>query len=167
MRIDEVNQGITKHRKTRRLGRGNGTGQGKTSGRGQDGARSRSGYSRHPSKVGEDLPMLRRIPKRGFNNRYALTVVALNVGDLTSVYEVGEEVTPATLQAKGLVKKRFDVIKILGDGELDKALSISAHRFSDSAKAKISAAGGTATELRAKRTPKQRVAELAAAKAKK
>lgn len=166
MRIDQVNTGITKHRKTRRLGRGNGTGQGKTSGRGQDGAKSRSGYSRHPSKVGEDLPMIRRIPKRGFNNRYALAVVALNVGDLSAVYALDEEVTIASLQAKGLVKKRFDVIKILGDGELDKPLKISAHRFSESAMAKIAASGGTATKLRAKRTPKQRVAELAAAKAK-
>ncbi len=90
MRIDQVNQGITKHRKPRRLGRGNGSGQGKTSGRGQDGARSRSGYSRHPAKVGEDLPMMRRIPKRGFNNRYALTVVALNVGDLSAVFAAGD-----------------------------------------------------------------------------
>lgn len=164
MRIDEVNVGITKNRKTRRLGRGNGSGQGKTSGRGQDGARSRAGYSRHPSKVGEDLPMMRRIPKRGFNNRYALAVVAVNVSDLSSVFAAGDEVTPQTLQETGLVKKRFDVIKILGDGEIDKALKVSAHRFSGSAKEKIAAAGGSVTELRAKRTPAQRVAELAASK---
>ncbi len=165
MRIDQVNEGIHKHRKTRRLGRGNGTGQGKTSGRGQDGARSRSGYSRHPSKVGEDLPMIRRIPKRGFNNRYALEVVAVNVGDLSAVFAVGEEINPETLQAKGVVKRRFDVIKILGDGEADKALTVAAHRFSESAKAKITAAGGTVIELRAKRTPDERVADLAANKA--
>ena len=166
MRIDQVNQGIHKHRKTRRLGRGNGTGQGKTSGRGQDGARSRSGYSRHPIMVGEDLPMVRRIPKRGFNNRYALAVVAVNVGDLSAVFAAGEEVTPETLQAKGVVKKRFDVIKILGDGEIDKALKVSAHRFSESAKAKLSAAGGSVTELRVKRTPEERVKDLSAGRGK-
>jgi len=164
MRIDDVNQGITKHRKTRRLGRGNGTGQGKTSGRGQDGHKSRSGYSRHPGMVGEDLPMIRRIPKRGFHNKFALTVIALNVGDLAAVFEAGEEVTPQILQERGIVKKRFDVLKILGDGAIDKPLKISAHRFSASASEMITAAGGTATVLRAKRTPKQRVAELAQGK---
>jgi large subunit ribosomal protein L15 len=164
MRIDQVNTGITKHRKTRRLGRGNGSGQGKTSGRGQDGARSRSGYSRHPSKVGEDLPMARRIPKRGFNNRYALSVVAVNVGDLSAAFSANDEISPETLRERGVVKKRCDVIKILGDGEIDKGLKVSAHRFSGSAKEKIAAAGGTVTELRVKRTPAQRVADLASKK---
>ena len=164
MRIDQVNQGITKHRKPRRIGRGNASGQGKTAGRGQDGAKSRRGYSRHPSKVGEDLPMIRRIPKRGFNNRYALTVAAVNVSDLSAVFNAGEEVNPQSIKDKGLVKSRYDVLKILGDGEIDKALKISAHRFSESAKEKIAAAGGTVTELMAKRTPEQRVADLAKAK---
>lgn len=164
MRIDDVNTGITKHRKRQRIGRGNGSGQGKTAGRGQDGHKSRSGYSRHPGMLGEDLPMIRRIPKRGFFNKFAQTVIALNVGDLAAVFEAGEEVTPQSLQDRGIVKKVFDEIKILGDGEMDKPLKISAHRFSDSAKEKIAAAGGTATVLRAKRTPKQRVADLAKGK---
>lgn len=164
MRIDEVNQGITKHRRPRRLGRGNGTGQGKTAGRGQDGHKSRSGYSRHPGMIGEDLPMIRRIPKRGFFNKFAQTVAAINVGDLAAVFAAGEEVTPAVLQQRGMIKKRFDEIKILGDGEIDKALKISAHRFSVSAAEKIEAAGGSVTRLRAKRTPKQRVADLAQGK---
>jgi large subunit ribosomal protein L15 len=164
MRIDEVNQGIVKHRRPRRLGRGNGTGQGKTAGRGQDGHKSRSGYSRHPGMVGEDLPMIRRIPKRGFFNRYAQAVLAINVGDLSTLFAAGEEITPALLQERGVVKKIFDEIKILGDGEVDKALVVSAHRFSKSAREKILAAGGTVTELRAKRTPKQRVADLAQGK---
>ena len=161
MRLSEINSGITKHRKTRRLGRGNGTGQGKTSGRGQDGQKSRAGSSRHPGKVGEDLPMVRRLPKRGFFNRYALTVIAVNVGDLSALYEAGEEITPETLKAKGIVKKVHDEIKILADGEVDKALKVSAHRFSASAKEKITAAGGSVTVLAPKRTPKQRVADLA------
>ncbi len=164
MRIDDVNQGITKNRLRRRIGRGNGSGQGKTSGLGQDGHKSRSGYSRHPGMVGEDLPMIRRIPKRGFHNKFAQTVVAINVGDLSAVFAAGEEVTPAILQERGIIKKRFDEIKVLGDGEIDKALKISAHRFSTSAVEKIAAAGGSVTKLRAKRTPKQRVADLAQGK---
>ncbi len=164
MRIDDVNQGITKHRKRQRIGRGNGSGQGKTSGRGQDGAKSRSGYSRHPGMIGEDLPMIRRIPKRGFNNKFAQKVQSINVGDLAAVFAAGDEVTPAILKERGIIKKIFDEIKILGDGELDKALKISAHRFSTSAAEKIVATGGSATILRAKRTPKQRVADLAQGK---
>lgn len=164
MRIDDVNRGITKNKKPRRLGRGTASGQGKTSGKGQDGQNSRSGASRHPAKVGEDLPMMRRIPKRGFHNRFAETVVAVNIGDLSSVFAAGEEVTPASLQQKGVVKKIFDEIKILGDGEIDKPLKVTANRFSASAKEKITAAGGSVTVLRAKRTPKQRVADLAKSK---
>ena len=164
MRLDEVNQGIVKHRRPRRLGRGNGTGQGKTSGRGQDGAKSRAGYSRHPAKVGEDLPMIRRIPKRGFFNRYALTVIAINVGDLSAVFAAGDEITPEVLHERGIVKKRFDELKILGDGEVDKALNVSAHRFSKSAGEKIAAAGGKVTVLPPKRTPERRVADLAQGK---
>lgn len=161
MRLDQVNEGIHKHRRKKRLGRGPGSGLGKTSGRGQDGQKSRRGFSRHPGKVGEDLPMMRRIPKRGFNNRFATTVVALNVCDISAAYEAGEEVTPETLRAKGLVKKRCDEIKILGNGEIDKALKVSVHRYSASAKEKISSAGGSVTEVQAKRTPKERVAALA------
>lgn len=161
MRIDEVNQGITKHRRPRRLGRGPASGQGKTSGRGQDGQKSRRGFSRHPGKVGEDLPMMRRVPKRGFNNRFALKVIALNVSDLSDAFAANEEVTPEILRERGIVKKRCDEIKILGDGTIDKALKVSAHRFSASAKEKITAAGGSVTEVQAKRTPKQRVEELA------
>lgn len=164
MRIDDVNQGITKNRLRRRIGRGNGSGQGKTSGRGQDGHKSRSGYSRHPGMVGEDLPMIRRIPKRGFFNKFAQTVVAINVGDLAAVFNAGDEITPETLQERGIIKKRFDEIKVLGDGEIDKALKVSAHRFSASAEQKIAAAGGSVTKLRAKRTPKERVADLAQGK---
>lgn len=160
MRIDEVNKGITGRKRPQRIGRGNGS-KGKTSGRGQDGQKSRRGFSRHPAKVGEDLPMIRRVPKRGFFNRYAETVIAINVGDLSSVFAAGEEVSPAVLQAKGIVKKRFDEIKILGDGEIDKALTVSAHRFSKSAEEKITAAGGKVEKLKAKRTPAERVAALA------
>jgi large subunit ribosomal protein L15 len=161
VRIDDVNRGISRRKKAQRIGRGNGSGQGKTAGRGQDGQKSRRGFSRHPGKVGEDLPMMRRIPKRGFFNKFAQTVIALNVGDLAAVFEAGEEVSPQILKEKGIVKKRFDEIKILGDGVIDKALTVSAHRFSKSAEEKITAAGGKVEKLQAKRTPQQRVADLA------
>jgi len=137
MRIEGVNEGVTKHRRPLRVGRGKGAGQGKLCGRGQDGHKSRSGYSRHPGMVGEDLPMIRRIPKRGFNNPYAQTVVSLNVADLSAAFVAGDVITPESLEAKGLVKRRFDEIKILGEGEIDKALKVSAHRFSGSAESKI------------------------------
>jgi large subunit ribosomal protein L15 len=110
--------------------------------------------------VGEDLPMIRRIPKRGFTNSFADLVVSINVGDLAAVYTAGEEVSPVTLKAKGVVKRRFDKIKILGDGEVDKALKVSAHCFSESAIQKITAAGGTVTKLRVRQTPQERVAGL-------
>ena len=166
MRIDQINEGIVKNRKRRRLGRGPGSGQGKTAGRGHNGHKSRSGYSRHPAFQGGDLPMIRRIPKRGFHNRYALTVVAVNVGRLSEEFAAGEEVTPESLQQKGVVKRVFDEIKILGDGAVDKPLKVSAHRFSDSAKEKIAACGGSVTIVKAKRTPKERVADLASQSAK-
>jgi large subunit ribosomal protein L15 len=161
MNLDQVNDGIVKNRKSRRLGRGPGSGQGKTAGRGHNGHKSRSGYSRHPTFQGGDLPLVRRIPKRGFHNKFALEVVAVNLGQINAAFEAGEEVTPEALQAKGVVKKRFDELKVLGDGEMTKALKISAHRFSGSAKEKIEAAGGSATVVVARRTPKQRVADLA------
>ena len=100
MRIDQANQEITKHRKRLRVGRGKGAGQGKLCGRGQDAHKSRSGYSRHPGMVGEDLPMIRRVPKRGFFNSFAVQVFALNVGDLAAAFSAGEEVTPASLASR-------------------------------------------------------------------
>lgn len=166
MNINEINEGITKHKKRDRIGRGIGTGKGKTAGRGHNGHKSRSGYSRHPVFQGGDLPLVRRIPKRGFNNKFALTVVSVNLGQINEVFNAGEEVNPTTLQERGLIKRRFDEIKVLGDGELTKALKVSAHKFSQSALEKLGAAGGSGTVLRARRTPKQRVAELAGQKKK-
>ncbi|MBX3420173.1 MAG: 50S ribosomal protein L15 [Pirellulaceae bacterium] len=165
MRIDQANQNISKHRRKLRVGRGKGAGQGKLCGRGQDGHKSRSGYSRHPGMVGEDLPMIRRVPKRGFNNSYALDVVAVNVGDISAVFASGQEVTPQALEAKGLVKCRYDALKILADGDVDKPLQVAAHRFSAAAEQKIKAAGGSVTKLRIKRTPRERVTDLRKAKA--
>ncbi|MCC6507636.1 MAG: 50S ribosomal protein L15 [Pirellulaceae bacterium] len=167
MNISEVNDGITKNKLRRRIGRGPGSGQGKTAGRGHNGHKSRSGYSRHPVFQGGDLPLVRRIPKRGFNNKFALTVVSINLGQIAQVFDAGDEITPKTLQARGVIKRRFDEIKVLGDGEITKPLKISAHRFSASALEKLQAVGGSATVVKARRTPKQRVAELASQAGKK
>ncbi|QDT06581.1 50S ribosomal protein L15 [Rubripirellula lacrimiformis] len=162
MQLNDVHRGIQKKRPRKRIGRGSGSGHGKTSGRGHNGHKSRSGYSRKPTFQGGAMPMIRRIPKRGFNNRWALTVFAVNVARLNEAFNDGDEVTLEALAAKDLAKGTFDEVKILGDGELTKKLTVSAHRFSKSAEEKITAAGGTINKLVAKRTPDERVAALKA-----
>ena len=151
MNINDVNQGITKNKRRKRLGRGTGSGLGKTSGKGHKGHHSRSGASQHVTFQGGAMPMFRRIPKRGFNNKFALVVGEVNVGDLEKNFEAGEEVTPDTLRAKDLAKYRYDVLKVLGKGEIKKKLKISAHRFSKTAREKIEKAGGEIVELAGKK----------------
>ena len=160
MNETEVHDGIVKHRPRKRIGRGVGSGTGKTSGRGHNGHKSRSGYSRHPMFNGGDLPLVRRIPKRGFHSKFAQSVFAVNVGDLDAVFAAGEDVTPVTLREKGLVKVVCDEIKILANGDVTKALKLTVTRMSDAAKQKIEAAGGSVTVVAAKRTPDERVAQL-------
>ncbi len=104
--------------------------------------------------------MVRRIPKRGFHNKFAVTVFGVNLSAIDAVYSAGEEVNPTTLREKGLVKVRCDEIKILGDGELTKGLKFVVTRTSETAKEKIAAAGGTLEIFAAKRTPEERVADL-------
>jgi large subunit ribosomal protein L15 len=147
MNLDDVHRGIHKHKKRKRLGRGKGSGQGKTAGRGHKGQASRAGWSRHPTFEGGQMPLVRRIPKRGFHNRWALRVVVVNVGDLEGAFEAGSEVSPQSLKEKNLAKGSYDVLKVLGDGELSKRLTVSAHRFSRSALEKIQKAGGEAVVL--------------------
>ena len=143
MNINEVNAHAKATRKPRRVGRGTGSGRGKTSQRGHKGFGSRSGSSMNPVFEGGQMPLIRRVPKRGFNNKtFADAVIGVNVIDLENCFEVGEQVTPETLKSKGLVKKVFDKIKILGNGELKKMLTVSAHAFSAEAQKKIEAAGG-------------------------
>ncbi|WP_164101180.1 50S ribosomal protein L15 [Candidatus Laterigemmans baculatus] len=162
MQLDDVHRGINKNKKRRRIGRGQGSGYGKTAGRGHKGHKSRSGYSRKPNFQGGAMPMFRRIPKRGFNNQFARTIFAVNVGDLDKAFEDGTEVTLELLAQRGLATGMFDELKILGDGELTKKLTVSAHRFSKSAEEKITSAGGTVNKLVARRTPDERVAALKA-----
>ncbi len=164
MNENEVHEGIVKHRARKRIGRGVGSGTGKTSGRGHNGHKSRSGYSRHPMFNGGDLPLVRRIPKRGFHNKFAPSVFAVNVGDLDAVFAAGEEVTPISLREKGLVKVVCDEVKILANGDVTKALKLTVTRISEAAKQKIEAAGGSVTVVAAKRTPDERVAQLKAEK---
>ncbi|HEX6986881.1 MAG TPA: 50S ribosomal protein L15 [Planctomycetaceae bacterium] len=145
MILDDVHRGITKHKPRKRIGRGPGSGHGKTSGRGHKGFYSRSGSSRRAGFEGGQTPLFRRIAKRGFSNAFFRAKVAVvNVSALEEAFEAGATVTPEDLVARGLTNGKFDVIKILGNGELSKKLTVRAHRFSDSAKEKIAAAGGTA-----------------------
>lgn len=148
MILDDVHRGIQKRKKRKRIGRGPGSGHGKTSGRGHNGYFSRSGSSRRTGFEGGQMPLARRIAKRGFNNRQFAKVVAIvNLSTLETVFAAGEDVTPETLVERGLAKGRFDVIKILGDGELSKSLKVQAHRFSKSAEEKIAAAGGSTERI--------------------
>jgi len=165
MNEHDVHVGIVKHKPRRRVGRGVGSGMGKTSTRGHNGHKSRSGYSRHPMFNGGDLPLIRRIPKRGFHNKFAPIVFGVNVSDLNTYFEAGAEVNPITLREVGLVKVVCDEVKILGDGEITKALKVTVTRISEGAKQKIEAAGGSVTIIAAKRTPKERVAALKAEQA--
>ncbi|HMP05501.1 MAG TPA: 50S ribosomal protein L15 [Lacipirellulaceae bacterium] len=141
MNLSDVNRGIHGNRKRKRIGRGKGSGDGKTAGRGHKGAGSRNGTSTRVTFTGGNMSLIQRIPKRGFNNRWALTVAVVNLGQIDQAFAAGEEVTQA-LAEKNLARGRFDLLKVLGDGELTKKLKISAHRFSASAAEKIKAAGG-------------------------
>ncbi|MDR2172105.1 MAG: 50S ribosomal protein L15 [Planctomycetaceae bacterium] len=146
--ISEINHDAKASRKRRRVGRGTGSGRGKTSQRGHKGQGSRSGSSMSPIFEGGQMPLVRRIPKRGFNNKtFADNIVAINVGDLTLIFDAGDTVDPAKLKEKKVVKKNFDRIKILGDGEITVKLNVVAHAFSKSAKEKIERAGGTISVL--------------------
>ena len=130
----------------KRLGRGPGSGHGKTSGRGEKGQKSRSGYSGKRGCEGGQMPLHRRIPKRGFTNIFKTDYAVVNVSDLDR-FDNGATVDETALRQAGLVKGQHDGIKILGDGELSKKLTVSATKFSKSAKEIIEKAGGTCQEI--------------------
>jgi len=143
MNIDQVNRGIVTHKKRKRVGRGPGSGHGKTSGRGHKGARSRSGWRQKAGFEGGQMPLIRRVPKRGFNNaRFARRIAEINLNILEKSFSDGDVITPQVLEERGLLNRVYDELKVLGDGELTKKLTVSAHRFSRSAKEKIEKAGG-------------------------
>jgi len=129
----------------KRVGRGPGSGMGKTSTRGQKGQKSRSGVSIHAWFQGGQTPLYRRVPKRGFNNaKFRVEFATINLSDLNKYFNDGDEVTPELLKEKGIIKKQLCGIKVLGNGELEKKLTVKANRFSSSAVTKIESAGGKA-----------------------
>lgn len=130
----------SRHRKVR-VGRGMGSKMGKTSGAGNKGQQSRRGYSRRAGFEGGQMPLHRRLPKRGFSSPFPKTFAVVNVESLNA-FPAGETVTPESLAGRGLIRATRDAIKILGDGELKVALTVCAHAFSKSAAEKIALAGG-------------------------
>jgi|SRR5665213_1736349 len=135
----------SRHKKVR-VGRGIGSKLGKTSGAGNKGQKSRKGFSRRPGFEGGQMPLHRRIPKRGFHNPFGREFVVLNI-EMLNAFAAGETVTPESLEARGLVRNAGRQIKILGDGNLKAALTVRAHAFSQSAEDKITRAGGKVERL--------------------
>lgn len=146
MNLNDVYAVRVARKSRKRVGRGEGSGRGKTCGRGTKGAGQRSGHSTNPGFEGGQMPLFRRLPKRGFNNaRFRREISILNLDDLKA-FEPGSEVTLEAARGLGLVPKRATRLKVLGKGELDRPLNVKAHRFSASAREAIVAAGGTAEE---------------------
>jgi large subunit ribosomal protein L15 len=143
MRLDELKPAPGSNKKRKRVGRGDGSGHGKTSGRGHKGQGARSGGNVQPGFEGGQMPLQRRLPKRGFHNINRVEMTVVNLGQLEALLD-GTEATPETLVAQGLVNGKNRRIKILGEGSLSKALTVRAHGFSAKAKEKIEAAGGKA-----------------------
>jgi large subunit ribosomal protein L15 len=133
-------------RDRKRVGRGPGSGLGKTSGRGEKGQKSRSGFARKPGFEGGQMPLHRRIPKRGFHNRFRKEYAEVNLGRLER-FEAGSIVTPETLVKHGIVRRSLDGVKILAKGDLTKALTVRAHKFSAKAQERITGLGGKAEVL--------------------
>jgi large subunit ribosomal protein L15 len=132
-----------KHAK-KRVGRGMGSGHGKTAGRGSKGAKSRSGFRHKRGFEGGQMPLHRRVPKRGFHNPFRVEYAVVNLDTLADVFDAGSAVTPELLRERGLVREARVPVKVLGRGEITKGLTVRAHKFSGSAAKKIAAAGGVA-----------------------
>ncbi|MCC8072877.1 MAG: 50S ribosomal protein L15 [Clostridiales bacterium] len=142
MKLHELSPAEGSKKSAKRIGRGTASGQGKTSGKGQKGQKSRAGYSRRPGFEGGQMPLQRRVPKRGFNNIFATEYAIVNLTDLDKRFEDGATVDAQSLVECGLLKKTLDGVKVLGNGEITKALTVKVAKISESAKAKIEAAGG-------------------------
>ena len=144
MKLHELERNIGATHSKKRVGRGSGSGLGKTSGRGQKGQKARSGGSINPVFEGGQLPLYRRIPKRGFSNaKFKTRYAVINLKDLNG-FEDGAVVTPALLKDAGIIKNQLDGIKVLGNGKLEKKITIQASKFSTSAMEKIKEAGSKA-----------------------
>ena len=144
MKLHELSPAPGSVKKAFRKGRGSGSGNGKTAGKGHKGQNARSGGGVRPGFEGGQMPLARRLPKVGFNNIFATQYAIVNVADLEAAFNAGDVVDTEALKAKGLVKKTLDGVKVLGNGELTKALTVKAAAYSASAKEKIEKAGGKA-----------------------
>ena len=143
MKLHDLKPAVGATTAPKRLGRGVGSGLGKTSGKGHKGAKARSGGGKRPGFEGCQMPLTMRLPKRGFTNIFRKEYVAVNI-DRLEMFEDGAVVTPVTLIEYGIIKNVQDGVKILGNGEITKKLTVQANKFSESAKQKIEAAGGKA-----------------------
>ena len=144
MKLHELSPVEGSKKKSKRIGRGHGSGWGKTAGKGHKGQKARSGGSIRPGFEGGQMPLQRRVPKRGFNNIFAKNVVAINLSVLNRKFNDGDTVDAEALKAAGVVKNGFDAVKVLGNGKIDKKLNVKVSAYSKSAKAAIEAAGGKA-----------------------
>ena len=143
MKLHDLKPAVGATTAPKRLGRGVGSGLGKTSGKGHKGAKARSGGGKRPGFEGGQMPLTMRLPKRGFTNKFRKEYVAVNV-DRLEVFEDGMVVSPVELIEYGIIKKIEDGVKILGNGDITKKLTVQANKFSATAKEKIEAAGGKA-----------------------
>ena len=141
MKLNELKPAEGSTTAARRLGRGTGSGLGKTSGKGHKGAKARSGGGKRPGFEGGQMPLTMRLPKRGFTNKWRVEYATVNV-DRLNIFEDGAVVTPVELVESGILKNVQDGVKILGNGDITKKLTVKATKFSQSAKEKIEAAGG-------------------------
>ena len=142
MKLHELEPAFGSTKAPKRLGRGIGSGLGKTSGKGHKGAKARSGGGKRPGFEGGQMPLTMRLPKRGFTNKWRVEYEAINV-DALNIFEDGMVVGPVELLEYGIINKVLDGLKILGDGELTKKLTVQANKFTATAKEKIEAAGGS------------------------
>jgi large subunit ribosomal protein L15 len=143
MGLDNLRPPRGAKRPAKRIGRGHGSGQGKTAGRGHKGAKSRAGFKFKRGFEGGQMPLHRRVPKRGFHNPFRVEYEIINLDTLAGTFEAGAVVTPELLRERGLLPRGDRPLKVLGRGEIGKALTVQAHRFSGRAAEKIAAAGGT------------------------
>ena len=142
MKLHELHPALGSVKEAKRIGRGHGSGNGKTAGKGHKGQKARAGHGMRPGFEGGQMPLQRRIPKRGFNNIFAEEYAIINVASL-EVFDDGAVVDTAALVEKGIVKKNDKAVKVLGNGKLSKKLTVKELNYSETAKAKIEAAGGT------------------------
>lgn len=165
MMIHEITEKVGRHKARKRIGRGHGSGHGKTSGRGHKGAGSRAGYTRRAYFEGGQMSFVRRIPKRGFSNAaFRRHYHIVNLKMLEERFEDGADVTAEVLASAGLIRDTKLPLKVLGDGEISHKLTITAHKFSASARQKLEAAGCTINEIQKQKWTRQAAASAKAAK---